>query len=147
MPMVLHRPMEVLCPLSMYFIMIEFRNFSILSWNIRGAANKKSKIHLKNLIRKFKPTDIFLMETHVSFDKTESFWRSVGFKAVSVVEAHGQAGGLLVMVDTVHDYDILMFIPVIFQLPLRLGKMAKSGFVLLFMLALFLLEGLIYGTL
>lgn len=54
--------------------MIEFREISILSWNIRGASSAKAKRHITDVIRKFKPTFLFVMEIHVRFDRTKAFW-------------------------------------------------------------------------
>lgn len=77
--------------------MIEFTNFSMLSWNIRGAHNKRAKRHVKELIKKFQPTIFIIMETHISFHRTKAFWYRSGYHPVQVVEAVGHSGGLWVL--------------------------------------------------
>lgn len=74
--------------------MLGFKEVSLLSWNIWGAHNRKAKRHMTELIRKFKPTFLIIMETHVAFSKTRSFWNKVGYGLVDLVEAQGQSGGI-----------------------------------------------------
>lgn len=77
--------------------MIDFNHITILSWNIKGAANGKAKRHVKDLIRKLHPTLFFILETHVQFRVVATFWRNLGYKPVAIVEASGQAGGIWVL--------------------------------------------------
>jgi hypothetical protein len=43
-----------------------FKDFSVLSWNVRGAVNRGGKRHCKELVRNYLPTFSFLLlETHV----------------------------------------------------------------------------------
>lgn len=67
--------------------MIDFKDFSMLSWNIRVAQNNRAKRHLKDLIRKFQPSILVIMETHIAFNRTKAFWNRVGYCPVQVVEA------------------------------------------------------------
>lgn len=69
-------------------------DFSILSWNVRGASNDMAKRHIKELIRKHKPKLIFLIETHVQFAKVRNFWQRVGYIPIHIVEAQGHYGGI-----------------------------------------------------
>lgn len=74
--------------------MIGFKDVSMLSWNIWGAANKNAKRHLMELIRKYSPTFLIIMETHTAFHNTKSFWDRAGYVVLSIVEARGQSGGI-----------------------------------------------------
>lgn len=92
------------------FMMLGFRDVTVLSWNIWGALNKMAKRHLMDLIRRFSPTFVIIMETHGAFKKTEFFWSRAGYMQVEVVEARGQSGGLWILkqndcnvVTTTHD--------------------------------------------
>lgn len=78
-------------------MMLEFKEISILSWNIRGASSAKAKRHINDIIRKYKPTFLFIMETHVWFDGTKKFWGRVGYRPVVILEAQGHAGGLWIL--------------------------------------------------
>jgi hypothetical protein len=42
------------------FLMIAFKEFSVLAWNVRGFANKKSCNHMHDVVSKYKPDVIFL---------------------------------------------------------------------------------------
>lgn len=87
----------------------DFHDISFLSWNIRGASNDKAKRHLKDFIRKYKPTFIFIMETYIQFDKTKLFWQQVGYSPIHIVEAQGHSGGLWAMIQNGHTLDILVW--------------------------------------
>lgn len=82
--------------LPLFFIM-EFNNFSILSWNVRGAANTKGKRHVRELIRKYHSSLFVLMETHVQFDSMKRFWCQQGYEVVAIEEAIGHSSGLWVL--------------------------------------------------
>lgn len=41
-----------------------FKNMSISSWNVRGAANIIGRHHCKELVQKFQPILFVLLETH-----------------------------------------------------------------------------------
>lgn len=69
-------------------------DISLLSWNVRGASNATAKRHVKELIRKHNPSLMFLMETHIQFNKVKNFWQRVGYHPVHVVEAQGHSGGI-----------------------------------------------------
>ncbi|KAF1892709.1 hypothetical protein Lal_00042598 [Lupinus albus] len=74
--------------------MIDFKDFSISSWNIRGAINKDGRCHAKDLVRKYKPSLIILMETHCQFISSKRFWNSLGYVESGIVEASGHVGGI-----------------------------------------------------
>lgn len=65
--------------------MDSFQNFSILSWNIRGAFSRSAKRNIRDIIKS------------VLFDKVENFWASVGYIPVFLHEARGHSGGLWVL--------------------------------------------------
>lgn len=81
-------------------------DFSILSWNVRGASNDTAKRHIKELIRKHKPKLIFLIETHVQFAKVRNFWQRVGYIPIHIVEAQGHYRGIWALAEVGHNLDI-----------------------------------------
>jgi exonuclease III len=83
--------------LQFCFSMIEFKDLSILAWNVRGFANKKSWNHMHDLIRRYSPDVIFLFETHTLFSSSESFWNREGYEKIEIQEVQGQAGGIWVI--------------------------------------------------
>jgi hypothetical protein len=46
-----------------------------------------------DIIRKYWPTFLIIMETRTSFMKTKQFWNRAGYVDV-FVDAHGHAGGI-----------------------------------------------------
>ena len=67
-------------------LMINFKDMSILAWNVCGFASKKSNQHMKELIRRFKPDLIFLFETHIPFKNSARFLDKLGYDCVAVEE-------------------------------------------------------------
>ena len=72
-------------------------DLKILSWNIRGAANKVGHRHVKELVHRFHPTVFVVLETHVAFATSETFWRRLGYRVVGISEAQGRSGGIWVL--------------------------------------------------
>lgn len=79
--------------------MIDFQDLSILSWNIRGDMNISGRRHVRELLRKFKTNLVFLVETHCVFKKAENFCKNIGYERVAISKAHGQAGGICVLLE------------------------------------------------
>jgi hypothetical protein len=75
-------------------MMIGFKEVTVLSWNVWGAANRKSKRHIMDVIRKHSPTFLIIMETHTSFQKNKQFWQRAGYVSVHYVDARGHSGGI-----------------------------------------------------
>lgn len=67
------------------FMMISFKYISMLSWNIWEANNKRARRYVMDLIRKFSPTFLVIMETHVVYAKLASFWERAGYKKIAAV--------------------------------------------------------------
>jgi hypothetical protein len=63
---------------SFLFLMIGFEDFSMLAWNVRGFANRKSHCHMREILVRFKPDWIVLSETHTAFDSSKRFWEKEG---------------------------------------------------------------------
>lgn len=57
-------------------------------------------------MRKHKPTLIFLIETHVQFEKVKVFWQRKGYFPIHIVEARGHSGGLWALAQVGHNLDI-----------------------------------------
>lgn len=92
-------------PLSM----IVFKDFSLIFWNVRGFASKKSKTHMRELLKRFKPDLLFIFETHTPFASSKQFCDKEGFKCLGVEEAQGHSGGAWVVVNQTSrfSYDVM----------------------------------------
>jgi len=77
--------------------MIEFKDFSIISWNVRGFASKRSNRHMHELISGYKLDLIFLYETHTNSAKSKMFWEREGYMFIAIEEANGHSGGIWAM--------------------------------------------------
>ncbi|XP_029150754.1 uncharacterized protein [Arachis hypogaea] len=53
-----------------------------------------ARVHYKELVRRFNPAYIILVETHVAFSSMKFFWESLGFLPIGIVEASGHKGGI-----------------------------------------------------
>lgn len=71
-------------------MMIEFQDFSFLYWNILGAINVAGRRHVRELLKKHNPSIVILVETHCTFDRTEKFWRKLGYDLCGFSDAIGQ---------------------------------------------------------
>lgn len=80
--------------------MDSFNNFSILSWNIRGAPSRDTRRHIRDLAKSHKPSLFCICETHVPFSRVAKFWTSLGYKPLFLQEARGHSGGLWVLANT-----------------------------------------------
>ena len=56
-----------------YIMMMEFKDCNIISWNVRGAVNKRGQRHVRELVWKFSPMVFILLETHITFKKVRRF--------------------------------------------------------------------------
>jgi hypothetical protein len=63
-------------------------DISVLSWNIRRTHNNNSRRHLKEVIRKYCPTFLAILETHVPYARLSSFWTNNGYTQIHVIEVH-----------------------------------------------------------
>lgn len=77
--------------------MDSFNNFSILAWNIRGASNRVTKRHVRELVKSHQPALFYVCETHVLFTRVERFLLSLGYKPLFIHKARGHSGGLWVL--------------------------------------------------
>lgn len=66
---------------------------NIISWNYRGASSKKFFRHLSDLLSTHRLDILFLLETKVKTNKTQSVLRMGGFDGFFAAEARGFAGG------------------------------------------------------
>ena len=78
-------------------IMMMDKNFTILSWNLRGAMSREGRRNVKVLVRKYCPNVVILLETHILFAKVAKFWMGLSYHMVGVSEAQGQSGGVWVL--------------------------------------------------
>lgn len=80
-------------------MMMEFQDLVFLSWNIRGAMNLTGKRHARELVRKYKPSIVILVETHCSFGSVDRFWQRLGYEGAAISEAQGHSAGILILLE------------------------------------------------
>lgn len=83
--------------------------------------------HMKELVRKFTPTIVILLETHCAYQKASKFWERLGYDISGCSEAQGHACGIF-PVSVMDVYGLWLF---------RLKEALKPGLALPFMLARF----------
>jgi len=76
------------------FVMEAFKDTSSLSWNIRGAHNSNAKRHLKDIIQKYNPTFLSILETHTPFARLSTFWNNIGYTPIHIIEATCHSRGI-----------------------------------------------------
>lgn len=74
---------------------------NMIVWNCRGFRARKTKLHLKEMIRVYKPGILAVKETKVHSSQEICFLESLGFTDKLVVEAMGFVGGLWLLWDSV----------------------------------------------
>lgn len=79
------------------FLMDLFFDFSIISWNVRGALGQSTRRHLRDVISQHHPSLFLLYETHGLFVKVEAFWENLGYKPLFLQEANGHSGGIWIL--------------------------------------------------
>lgn len=77
--------------------MDQFQNFSVISWNIRGALGRSRRRHVKDMVALYHPSLFLVFETHGAFAKVEHLWSSLGYKLLYVQESRSHAGGIWVL--------------------------------------------------
>lgn len=75
-----------------------FKEFSLISWNVRGFASGKSHRHMHELLLRFKPDMLFLFETHIVSSTSKTFWERHGYRCMAMEEARGHSGGIWAVV-------------------------------------------------
>ena len=73
---------------------MDFKDYSIVAWNVRGSINKNSRAHIRSLVRRLRPSLMIVLETHAVFDKSKAFWSKLGFEVFGLVEVQGYSGGI-----------------------------------------------------
>jgi hypothetical protein len=77
-----------------------FKDCSVLTWNVRGFASKKSRNHMHELVSRYRPDLLILVETHIAFSSAESFFHRENYEKIDVQEvqeAQGHSGGIWIM--------------------------------------------------
>lgn len=69
----------------------------LLMWNIRGAVNPRGNRRIKEIVRKYKPTIVMLVETHSSFSRVKRFWSKMGYWLIALEDSNGQARGIWIL--------------------------------------------------
>lgn len=68
-----------------------------LSWNCQGMGSPWKIQFLQDIVRKEKPTCIFLCETRSKKKKMEGVRLKLGFEGMVVVESQGKSGDLAIL--------------------------------------------------
>ena len=69
---------------------------SILVSNIRGAASGRGRRYMKEMMGKFKPSIIIVLETRVQYHGVGKYWEKLGLQRIAVEEARGFSGSIWV---------------------------------------------------
>ncbi|KAK2420107.1 COBRA extracellular glycosyl-phosphatidyl inositol-anchored protein family [Trifolium repens] len=63
----------------------------------QGFASKKSRNHMHELVSRYRPDLLILVETHIAFSSAESFFHRENYEKIDVQEAQGHSGGIWIM--------------------------------------------------
>jgi len=69
----------------------------IHAWNVQETGSKGFLVTLKELIQRYSPKILVLVETRISGATADEVCRKIGFDGVCRVEAHGFSGGIWVL--------------------------------------------------
>jgi exonuclease III len=69
---------------------------SVISWNCRGLGNPSAVLHLKYLVRKYKPDVMILYETLSNANKINDLRYVLGFDNCMAADRDGRGGGVAV---------------------------------------------------
>ncbi|BFG35168.1 hypothetical protein CerSpe_214420 [Prunus speciosa] len=82
---------------------------SYLSWNCQALGSDLTIRSLKEIIKRNRPSIVFLMETKAKHDRLKKISQEMGFQECFCVESLGQAGGLGLWWDNSVEVQILDF--------------------------------------
>lgn len=68
-----------------------------MCWNCRGVASKKFEIQMRNLLKRFKPKIVILLEPKISRETTDMVCKRSGKKRWARAEAISSSGGVWVL--------------------------------------------------
>ncbi|CAL0324582.1 unnamed protein product [Lupinus luteus] len=90
----------IFSPNLVVLLMIGFDEFSVLSWNVRGALGEAGQLFIKDIVGYKKPDIVILVETRCQFSRARYFWQRMGYDPIGVEEARGFSGGIWVLKQT-----------------------------------------------
>jgi hypothetical protein len=67
---------------------------NILCWNCRGLGTASTVAELRLLVKRFRPSLLFLSETKMKDSKARNLMWSLGFSGCFAVSSEGSSGGL-----------------------------------------------------
>ena len=73
------------------------RAMNSLSWNYRGIGNSQSARALRDLVQRWNPKIVFLMETKASAKRMTKVKEMIGFPNGLVVPSEGKSGGIALL--------------------------------------------------
>lgn len=68
------------CQNSFSFVLITIMSFSIMFWNVQGAASKDFRLAFKTLIKSFNTAMVVLLEPRISGSNTDAFIKNYWFE-------------------------------------------------------------------
>ena len=80
-----------------------------VSWNCRGLGNPSSVRTLKDLVSRFKPTFVFLMEVKVNRVRIDAIKNQIQFEGLFLVEGVSRGGGVAFMWKEKHSAKLISF--------------------------------------
>ncbi|CAA0823412.1 Unknown protein [Striga hermonthica] len=83
-----------------------FKEFRVLSWNVRGLVNKFSQRQLKDLLFLHRPTFCFVMEPQCLFERRAVWLHYSGYERVVIAEATGRSGGIWLLQRRGHPFTV-----------------------------------------
>jgi exonuclease III len=72
---------------------------SIISWNCRGLGNPSAILHLKFLIRRYKPDVMLLYETLVNSNKINDLRCELSFDSCFTTDRDGRGRGVAIFLE------------------------------------------------
>lgn len=82
---------------------------NFLSWNCQGLGSDLTIRSLKEIIKKHRPSIVFLMETKQKHNRLTKLGKDLGFTSEFYVDPVGAAGGLCLWWDDSMNVDVLLF--------------------------------------
>ena len=73
------------------------RAMNSLSWNYRGIGNSQSARALRDLVQRWNPKIVFLMETKAGVKRMTKVKERIGFPNGLVVPSEGKSGGIVLL--------------------------------------------------
>lgn len=81
-------------------MMMDYREWQIILWNMRGVVNKRGQRHVRELVCKHNPDAFIVLETpgnSYPIQQCEMLWDKLSYQMASYVDAVGHFGGVWIL--------------------------------------------------